>query len=257
MPTPIEAECLKEIPGIAHGFFTRQGGVSSGVYASLNCGPGSSDDRQCVLENRRRVAERLGTSTSLLLTCRQVHSAEAVCASEPWTVETMPSADAIVTATPGLAVGALAADCAPVLFADPAAGVVAAAHAGWKGALSGILESTIASMERLGAQRRHIRAALGPCIGPQAYEVGPEFEATFLQSGAANGRFFVRESPAHRPRFDLPGYVLYRLERAGLGTVESATCCTYLNEDRLFSYRRATHRREADYGRQISAIVLR
>lgn len=257
MPTPIEAECLKEIPGIAHGFFTRQGGVSSGVYASLNCGPGSGDDRQCVLENRRRVAEWLGTSAGLLLTCRQVHSAEAVCASEPWTFETMPKADAIVTATPGLAVGALAADCAPVLFADPVAGVVAAAHAGWKGALSGILESTIASMERLGAQRRQIRAALGPCIGPQAYEVGPEFEAAFLQSDGANRRFFGRESPAHRPRFDLPGYVLHRLERAGLGTVESATRCTYLDEDQLFSYRRATHRREADYGRQLSAIVLR
>jgi hypothetical protein len=257
MPTPIQADCLKQMPGLAHGFFTREGGSSQGLYASLNCGVGSRDERARVLENRSRVAGALGTSGDRLITCYQTHSTQAVAASAPWTIETMPKADAVATATPGLAVGVLAADCAPVLFADPEARVVAAAHAGWKGALAGILEATIAGMEQLGAKRRRIYACIGPCIGPAAYEVGPEFEATFLDQALDNSRFFVRAAGAERPRFDLPAYVLSRLESAGLATVESATRCTYLNEAQFFSFRRTTHRREADYGRQISAIVLR
>lgn len=257
MPTPIEANCLASISGLSHGFFTREGGSSVSIYASLNCGTGSKDERSRVLENRRRVAAKLGTSPDRLLTCNQIHSADAITISAAWLPGDRPRADAIVTATPGLAVAVLAADCAPVLFADPIARVVAAAHAGWKGALAGILEATVEAMQQLGARREHIRAALGPCIGSSAYEVGPEFEAAFLARDIGNARFFTRLPSAERPRFDLPGYVLHRLERSGLAAVESAMRCTYLNEAQFFSFRRATHRREADYGRQVSAIVLR
>ena len=256
MPNPITADCLAELKGVAHGFFTREGGVSDGIYAGLNCGAGSKDEREKVHENRGRVAGHLGTTADKLLTCYQVHSATAVVVKEPWTLETMPRADAMVTNVPGLAIGALAADCAPVLFADPEAGVIAAAHAGWKGAFTGVLESAIATMTSLGARRSRIRAALGPCIGPDAYEIGPEFMATFTDADPANARFFRRPEGAARPFFDLPAYVLARLEAAGLDTVENCTLCTYSNEARLYSYRRTTHRREADYGRQISAIML-
>ena len=256
MPTPITADCLADIKGIAHGFFTREGGVSEGIYAGLNCGAGSQDDRARVLENRSRVAGHLGTQPGHLLTCYQIHSATTVVVTEPWTFETMPRGDALVTNVPGLAVGALAADCAPVLFADPDARVVAAAHAGWKGALNGILEATIATMTRIGAKRNRIRAALGPCIGPTAYEVGPEFEANFLAVDLDYGRFFRRPTPEARPYFDLPGFILARLSVAGLDTVECCTECTYSAESRLYSYRRSTHRAEPDYGRQMSAIVL-
>jgi YfiH family protein len=256
MPRPVTADCLSDLGAIAHGFFTREGGVSDGIYGGLNCGTGSRDERTRVLENRARVAAHLGAGRDRLLTCHQVHSAEAVIVTEPWAPGTGPKADALVTRTPGLALGALAADCAPVLFADPEARVIGAAHAGWKGALTGILESTLTAMEQLGARRARIRAALGPCIGPEAYEVGPEFEARFVEADAANARFFQRETPEGRPRFDLPGYVLARLARAGLDTVESATACTYADETRLYSYRRSVHRGEPDYGRQVSALVL-
>ncbi len=256
VPTPITADCLADAKGVAHGFFTREGGVSSGMYAGLNCGAGSKDERDKVMQNRSRVAAHLGTSGDKLLTCFQVHSADAVVVTGPWTFETMPRADGLVTNVPGIALGALAADCAPVLFADPDAGVVGAAHAGWKGALSGILEATVAAMGRLGARPSRIRAALGPCIGPDAYEVGPEFEANFVAVDPDNKRFFKRLGVSARPRFDLPAYVLARLEQAGLDTVENCTLCTYSNERLLYSYRRATHRNEPDYGRQISAIVL-
>jgi polyphenol oxidase len=256
MPKPITADCLAEIPGVAHGFFTREGGVSEGIYAGLNCGAGSRDDRSRVLENRERVAAHLGTQGEKLVTCYQIHSADALVVREPWTFATMPRADALVTDVPGIAVGALAADCAPILFADPKARVVAAAHAGWKGALGGILEATIATMESIGAQRNRIRSALGPCIGPRAYEVGPEFEARFVAQDGSYARFFKREREGARPYFDLPGFVLARLARCGLDTVENCTICTYSDEARLFSYRRATHRGEPDYGRQISTIVL-
>ena len=256
LPDPITADCLADVGGITHGFFTREGGVSEGIYAGLNCGAGSKDDRARVHENRERVARRLGTGGGKLVTCYQIHSADALIVTEPWTFATMPRADGLVTNLPGIAVGALAADSAPVLFADPEARVVAAAHAGWKGAIGGILEATIATMQRLGARPGRIRAALGPCLGPDNYEVGPEFEARFLADDPRNARFFRRVAGAERPWFDLPGYVLSRLAAAGLDTVESCTACTYADERRFFSFRRATHRKEPDYGRQISSIML-
>ena len=256
MPNPSTADCLSDIKGVAHGFFTREGGVSEGIYAGLNCGAGSQDDPARVMENRARVTSQLGVPARSLLTCYQIHSASAVIVTEPWTFETMPKADALVTNMPGLPIGALTADCAPILFADPEAHVIAATHAGWKGALNGVLESTIATMTRIGAKRNRIRAALGPCIGPTAYEVGPEFEATFLNVDPSFQRFFRRPSPDARPYFDLPGFILERLSDAGLYTVEDCSECTYANESRLYSYRRTTHRREPDYGRQVSAIVL-
>lgn len=256
MLEPIQSPGLSRQKGIAHGFFTRRGGVSEGIYASLNCGPGSRDDRAAVTENRRRVATHLGVTPSHLLTAHQHHSADAIVATEPWTFETMPKADALVTATPGIAVAALAADCAPVLFADPKARIVAAAHAGWKGALGGVLEAAVATMERLGAHRTDIHAVLGPCIGPGAYEVGPEFEQRFIADSADYSRFFKRLDDRARPQFDLPGFVLNRLELMRIEHVENQSRCTYSHGQELFSYRRTTHRREADYGRQISAIVL-
>jgi polyphenol oxidase len=257
MLMPLQAPSLADIPGLAHGFFTREGGVSKGIYRSLNCGPGSRDEPSDVLENRRRVARHLGVPHTHLLTCHQVHSTLAQVVNQPWAPGSSPKVDALVTATPGIAVAVLAADCAPVLFADAGARIIGAAHAGWRGALAGILEATVVAMERIGARRGHIRAALGPCIGPASYEVGEEFEAAFLAQDAANVHFFRRPEPAVRPRFDLPGYVLHRLGQAGLGGVENATRCTYLNDQQLFSYRRAVHCNEPDYGRQISAIVLR
>jgi YfiH family protein len=256
MLKPIQSEALSRHAHIAHGFFGRQGGVSEGIYASLNCGLGSKDARDVVGENRRRVADQLGATPDRLLTAHQHHSADAIIITEPWTFETMPKADALVTATPGIAVGALAADCAPVLFADAEAGVVAAAHAGWKGALGGVLESTVATMERLGARRASISATLGPCIGPTAYEVGSEFEANFIAKSPDYAGFFKRPSADARPYFDLPAFVLARLGAMQLGAVESQTRCTYSHPDEFFSYRRTTHQREPDYGRQISAIVL-
>ncbi len=257
MLQPIRSEGFARGSGIAHGFFGRQGGVSEGIYAALNCGLGSKDARDLVGENRRRVADHLGAAPNRLLTAYQHHSADAIVVTEPWTFETMPKADALVTATRGIAVGALAADCAPVLFADAEAGIVAAAHAGWKGALGGVLESAVATMEKIGARRERIVAALGPCIGPEAYEVGPEFEANFIAQSPEYRRFFRQTSSASgRPYFDLPAFVLARLGAMGLGEVESCTRCTYSYPDDFFSYRRTTHRGEPDYGRQISAIVL-
>jgi len=256
MLNPITADCLAEKAGIAHGFFTREGGVSHGLYAGLNCGLGSMDERTKVMENRARVARHLGIDGERLLTCHQVHSATAIVVDAPWPPDQLPRADALVTATPGLALGALAADCAPVLLADPEARVISAVHAGWKGAVNGVVEAAIAAMERLGARRRRIVAALGPCIGPDAYEVGADFEAAVRAADAAAGAFFRRPPQAARPFFDLPAYVLSRLEKCGLDTIENCTLCTYANSELLFSYRRATHRGERDYGRQISAIVL-
>jgi YfiH family protein len=255
MLKPIEAPALAAIPNLRHGFFTRQGGRSSGIYASLNCGTGSKDDRTTVLANRTLVAAHLGAAPERLLTCHQSHTALAIAVSEPWTGP-MPKVDGIVTRTPGLAIAVLAADCAPILFADPEARVIGAAHAGWRGALSGVLEATITAMEDLGAKRGRICAALGPCIGPEHYEVGPEFEQQFRENDPSNDRFFHRPHSKERAHFDLPGYVMYRLSRAGLAESESVSRCTYANEDRFFSFRRATHRGENDYGRQISAIVL-
>ncbi|MGD9502943.1 MAG: peptidoglycan editing factor PgeF [Methyloceanibacter sp.] len=240
--------------GVRHGFFTRQGGVSTGIYASLNCGPGSQDAPDNVAQNRARVAELLGVEPSRLLTVFQKHSAEAVVADKPW--KAPPEADAIVTAKPGLAIGILTADCAPVLFRDAEAGVIGAAHAGWRGALSGIVEATVEAMAKLGASPERIVAAIGPAISQKAYEVGAEFVEQFVAKEPESASFFMTDEGSGEPHFDLVGYVAARLERAGVGTVADLGLCTYCDETRLFSYRRSQHHGENDYGRQISAIVL-
>jgi YfiH family protein len=257
MTRPLHAECLSGLPGIRHGFFTREGGVSKGIYASLNCGPGSRDDAESVTENRRRVAEALGQrSAAQVVTLYQVHSATAVAVDIPLPRDALPKADALVTRTPGIVIGALAADCAPVLLADARAKVVAAVHAGWRGALAGVAEAAVAAMEELGARRPQIQAAIGPSIGQAAYEVGEEFKARFLAADPASaGRFMTPELGA-KPHFDLPGYVADRLRRAGLGRVEQQAPCTNPDDSRFFSYRRSARREEPDYGRQISAIVV-
>ena len=194
MLDPIQSTALGRVPGVAHGFFTREGGVSTGVYASLNCGLGSGDERRNVVENRRRVAAHFDVPEASLLTCHQVHSATAVNVDRPWMPDAQPKADALVTKTPGVVLATLAADCTPILFADGQAGVIGAAHAGWKGALGGIIEATIVAMEQAGARRQDIVAAVGPCIGQDAYEVGPEFEAAFLAADQYYARFFSRNS---------------------------------------------------------------
>ena len=254
MLAPITAPSLHGSAGIRHGFFNRHGGVSQGVYASLNCGLGSGDEAAAVRQNRARVASRLQAAS--LLTAHQIHSPTALVVTAPWPDAERPRADALVTAERGIALGVLAADCTPVLFADPVARVVGAAHAGWRGAIGGVLESTIAAMEGLGARRDHIRAAVGPCIGPDAYEVGWDFERDFLERDTDSRRFFSRPSPEARPHLDLPGYALHRLQRAGLGHASSCTACTYSQTEDFFSYRRSQARGDVDYGRQISAIVL-
>lgn len=252
----MQAAALSALPGIAHGFFTREGGVSDGLYAGLNCGLGSQDDRARVIENRRRVAAALGDERWPVVTLFQTHSATARIVTGAQDAADLPKADAVVTATPGVVVGALAADCCPVLFADPEAKVVAAAHAGWRGAVGGILEATVDKMTEAGARTDRIVAAYGPCIGIDAYEVGPEFEAELIGLDPENMRFFKRPSGRARARFDLPGYVAARLGVIGIATVADATRCTYANESQFFSYRRSCHRKEPDYGRQISAIVV-
>jgi len=256
MPNPVLSSALADIPSVRHGFFTREGGVSEGLYAGLNCGLGSRDAAGRVLENRARVVRYLGGAASEVVTLYQVHSATALWVDHPLSRQGLPRADAVVTTVPGLVVGVLTADCTPVLFADPEAKVVAAAHAGWRGAVAGIVESTIVEMERAGARRDRIRAAIGPTISQAAYEVGPEFEAEVLAHDPANCDFFVVPQAGARARFDLPGYVGRRLGRLGLAAVESVSPCTYVNESLFFSYRRTTHRQEPDYGRQISAIVV-
>ncbi|HEY4114404.1 MAG TPA: peptidoglycan editing factor PgeF [Rhizomicrobium sp.] len=242
---------------IAHGFFGRTGGVSEGIYASLNCGPGSGDERAKVIENRRRaLAELSRNPNAKLLTLHQIHSAQAVTVRAPWEIGEAPRADAMVTNQPNLALGILTADCAPVLFADAQARVIGAAHAGWKGAFGGVVGSCIAAMESLGANRANIAAAVGPCISQPNYEVGDEFTDRFREADPANARFFT---PSDRPdhfRFDLSGYVASRLTVSGIENVETVSACTYARESEFFSYRRATHRGEPDYGRQLSAVVL-
>jgi hypothetical protein len=254
--TPITAENLSGLNRIAHGFFTREGGISQGIYASLNCGLGSRDDATRVLENRSRVARHLGTDEARLVSVYQVHSAHPVTVSSPWDRDQAPKADAMVSATPGLAIGVLTADCAPVLLADDQAGVVAAAHAGWQGALAGVLEETVAQMEALGASRENISAAIGPAISADAYEVGDEFKDKFVATDAANAAYFSIPDGAAKPHFDLPRFVFDRLSGLGLKQVAALNVCTYAEESRLFSYRRTVHRGEGDYGRQISAILL-
>lgn len=247
---------LNDITAIRHAFFTRTGGVSTGIYASLNCGLGSGDAPAAVAENRARAAARLDTPAGRLITCHQIHSATCVTVTEPWTPGAGPQADAMATATPGILLGILTADCAPVLFADPKARVIGAAHAGWKGAKSGVLEATIAAMAALGARSNRIVAAIGPCIAQRSYEVGPEFPVPFLDENPDLRDFFA---PARRPGhflFDLGGYVSRRLVDAGVAQVQRCPNDTRAEEDRFFSYRRACLRGEKDYGRGLSAITL-
>jgi YfiH family protein len=251
----IQALSLSALPRVRHAFFTRNGGVSEGIYASLNGGLGSKDAPDRVHENRNRMAAALGVAPARFLTCHQIHSPNVVVASTPWAREATPEADAIVTREPGLAIGVLTADCGPVLFADGEAGVVGVAHSGWKGALGGVLEATVATMEKLGAERRRIRAALGPLIRKENYEVGPEFVARFSDDDAANEKYFTPSQTAGHAMFDLPAYIAARLARAGVA-FEDLKLCTYADPTRFFSYRRTTHRAEPDYGRHVNAIVL-
>ena len=247
---------LASTTNVAHGFFTRRGGVSDGLYASLNCGIGSSDDRDKVLENRARAAKAIGAGKEIT-TPFQVHGADVAITSEAWPPGEGPEADGIVTSTAGLPIGIGTADCAPVLFAETEAGVVAAAHAGWGGAIKGVLEATVAAMATLGAEPKRIVAAIGPAIAQKSYEVGPEFRDRFIAEDPANHRFFAASARPGRHQFDLIGHIVARLERLGLQTVSLvADTDTYTDEDRFFSFRRATHRKEADYGRMISAIAL-
>lgn len=251
----IEADVLK-LDGIRHGFFTRQGGISGGIYTSLNIGLGSDDERSSVLENRGRVADQLGIGADRLVSPYQIHSADVITVSAPFAQDADRKADALVTATPGLAIGIATADCGPLLFADTKAGVIGAAHSGWKGAVTGILQNTVAAMEALGATRTNITAVLGPTISQSAYEVGPEFKERFLQEHPDNTRYFKPSERAEHFMFDLPAFITDKLQALGLGAVADLALCTYADEDRFFSYRRTTHRKEPDYGRQISAIAL-
>ncbi|MBZ9655390.1 peptidoglycan editing factor PgeF [Phyllobacterium lublinensis] len=255
-PVPLHSSLLgsPETNRIAHGFFTRHGGVSDGIYRGLNVGSGSNDNQDHVKENRRRVAESLGAPLSHLVTVHQVHSPDVVTVTAPF-AGARPDADAIVTATPGIVVGALSADCGPILFADNEAKVVGAAHAGWKGAIGGVLENTVDAMIALGARRDRIQAVLGPTIGPDNYEVGGEFYNQFVGTDPAYKDYFRDSVKDGHKMFDLWAFIITRLERAGVNA-SSLERCTYADEDQFFSYRRTTHRKEPDYGRQISAITI-
>lgn len=247
---------LDKIGAVAHGFFGRQGGVSKGRYQSLNCGWGSDDQATAILENRTRVANCISVTPQNLLTVFQVHSADVVVVDTPWDRQKAPRADAMVTTRSGVALGILTADCAPVLFADKAGAVIGAAHAGWKGALGGVLENTISEMINQGTERKNIVAAVGPCISQAAYEVQDDFRARFLGHDARSGRFFVDGEKSGHWQFDLTAYVFHRLLDAGVDASIEAAECTYSTSDRFFSYRRTTHQGESDYGRQISVIAL-
>lgn len=252
----IQARALADLDGVRHRFFTRRGGVSQGLYSSLNCGYGSGDSPDNVKENRRRAAAAFALGEIDLLTVHQIHSTDVLTVGDHrWTSPGAPKADALVTDRPGVVLGVLSADCAPVLFADPQAGVIGAAHAGWKGALGGVTDTTLAAMEKLGARRERVQAAIGPCIAGASYEVGPEFPAPFLAQDPANERFF---RPSTRPghfMFDLPGYLLQRLARAGIAATATGQD-TRVDEADFFSYRRNTLNGVRDYGRGLSAIAL-
>lgn len=252
----IEAPALSAIDGIRHGFFTRQGGWSTGIYASLNTGLGSDDDRETVKRNRAAICDQLGVSA--VVTPYQVHSPDAVIVDQPWGhdfPDTVPRADAVVTDKAGFAIAVNTADCTPILFVSADGKVVGAAHAGWKGAIGGVLAATVQKMRELGA--RDITAVIGPTISQASYEVGPEFQARFVDRDAAHERFFVPSvKPAHF-MFDLPGFVRARLEALELASIQDLGLCTYADEQRFFSYRRTTHRAEPDYGRQLSAICIK
>jgi YfiH family protein len=246
---------LSAVPGLRHAFFTREGGVSRGIYSALNGGLGSSDDPANVAENRRRMAEHVGVQPERFVSLYQIHSPDALVADLAWSSRPRPKGDALVTNTPGVALGVSTADCGPVLFVDPHARVIGAAHAGWKGALTGVLESTIAEMEKLGAARTGIIAAIGPLIRQNSYEVGNEFVARFIEADAENAVFFMPSAREGHAMFDLGGYIRMRLEAAGILMIDDLGLDTYADE-RFFSYRRSVHRKEPDYGRHIHAIAL-
>ena len=253
----IKAQNLSHDPAFRHMFFTREGGVSDGIYASLNCGPGSSDQRSAVVDNRARAMAALDQEPTRLVTVHQVHSPDAVRVHEVWEIGQAPKADGMVTTQPGIVLDILTADCAPVLFADAEAGVIGAAHAGWKGALGGVIDATVDQMVDAGARKDRICAAVGPCIQQASYEVGFDFRTSFLEAGLGNERFFRNGTGPDKYQFDLSGYVRHRLDQCGVGSIEVLGHDTYADEDRFFSYRRATHRKEPDYGRELSAIVLK
>jgi len=252
----LQAPAMAELAGIRHAFFTRLGGVSDGVYSTLNGGVGSNDDQTLVSENRARMAKVLGVAPDHLLTAYQVHSPDVIVAETPWTKDTRPKVDAIVTQRPGIAISVSTADCGPVLFADAQARVIGAAHAGWRGAFSGVIEATLAAMEKLGADRARIAVALGPMIRQESYEVGPEFLTRFCADDPENGRFFMPSLKAGHALFDLPGFIATRLVNAGVTQVHDLGHCTYSEADLFYSYRRSTHKAEPDYGRHINAIAL-
>jgi YfiH family protein len=252
----IELDNLQGLPGIRHGFLTRRGGVSGGIYDSLNCGFGSKDKSACVAENRARALRAVDLVPETLVTAWQVHSAEAAMVDHVWPEGDNPRVDGMVSKTPGISLGILTADCVPVLFADPEAGVIGAAHAGWKGAIGGVLQATVAAMVKLGARRKRIQAGIGPAIAQKSYEVGPEFPQPFIDRDPANGRFFTTASRCRHFMFDLVGFVEQELRRLDLGGVACAGNDTCAEAEDFFSYRRTTHNREPDYGRQISIIGL-
>ena len=246
---------LSAIPGLRHAFFSREGGVSGGIYAGLNGGLGSNDDPAHVAENRRRMAEQMGVALTHFLSVHQTHSPDVVVAAGPWPSASRPRADAIVTRVQGLAIGVTAADCGPILLVDPNARVIGAAHAGWKGALSGIVESTVEAMEKLGAERSGIVTAIGPLIRQHSYEVGSEFVERFVLADAENSLFFVPAAREGHAMFDLAGFIRMRLENAGVLMIDDIGVDTY-SDERFYSYRRSVHRKEPDYGRHVHAIAL-
>jgi len=251
---PVISDPHSALNGIRHAFFTRQGGVSEGIYAGLNAGLGSDDHREHVVENRSRMAIWLGCDHDKIASPYQIHSPDCIITETAWT-DDRPKADGVVTDTPGLALGIVTADCGPVLFADPKARIIGACHAGWGGALKGVLEDTISKMESLGAMRKEITAVLGPTISQANYEVGPNYPDPFLTESPDNDRYFIQSKTDGHFMFDLPGYITNRLARAGVSASWTGHC-TYTDEENFFSYRRTTHRSEPDYGRQLSAIIL-
>lgn len=259
MPEALEAASLAALPGIRHAFFTRRGGCSEGLYTSLNGGVGSADTRDAVQENRRRMAAHFNLPASNLVSLYQIYSADVAVVEAPFPIDERPRADAMVTNRPGIILGIATADCGPLLFADPQAGIIGAAHSGWKGAISGVLEETIACMETLGADRSRISVALGPTISRTAYEVGPEFITRFKATDVSYERFFTPSALEGREgyaQFDLPAFIGARAQAAGIKTFENLGLCTYADDARFYSFRRATHKGEIDYGRLISAITL-
>jgi len=252
----LQSSLLSDVSGVRHGFYGRRGGVSGGVYASLNCGYGSGDDVELVRQNRAQVARDLDALEGSLLTVYQVHSADAVVVDAPWAREDAPHADGMATNVRGIALGVLAADCAPVLFADQEAGVIGSAHAGWQGAFKGVIEGVVRHMVSMGARRASIKACVGPCISQANYEVGPEFVERVLGESQAHGSFFVPSVKPGHSMFDLKAFVALRLRQAEVGSAHVMSTCTYADEAGFFSFRRTTHRKDPAYGRNISAIVM-